>query len=142
LSYDVNEIIKQGNSFIVAAKRCLELRPIDANRFELPIAPAIVCGVFAIELYFKAIITVENGFIKGHDLSLLFSHLSPTSQAIIRNELSLDEIEFKNQLDIVSNAFVEWRYIFEKSHSSLVKTEFIIGLATVSKKLAGNLTST
>ncbi len=139
--YDAVQIINQANSFVTAARRCLELRTIDSNHFELPIAPAIVCGVFAIELYFKATITLEHGTATGHDLSILFSRLSPSSQMALRNELSLGELEFMNQLDIVSHAFVDWRYIYEKNQSKFVRTTFIMQLANASKKLAEALIS-
>jgi len=98
------------------------------------IVPAVVCLAFGIELYFKAIIALENGSAKGHELSTLFSRLSPQSQAALRTRLSLGEVEFQQKLKAISVAFVEWRYIFEQQSANL-DMAFLSDLARATKLL-------
>ena len=135
MEYNAQEIINSANSFLTGADRCFEQRPLGTNQFQMPIQPAIVCTAFAIELYLKAIITIEGGSAKGHDLSALFVRLSPTSQLAIRDHLSLSKIDFTTKLQNISGAFVEWRYVFEKSSAS-IDPRFLSGVARASKVVA------
>lgn len=106
-----------------------------SGQVQMLLVPAVVCKAFAIELYFKGIITLENGTATGHSLSTLFSRLAAQSQLTLRTQLSLSEVEFNQKLKDISDAFVEWRYIFE-SQSANLDAAFLNGLASTSKALA------
>lgn len=135
MKYSAQEIINSANSFLIGADRCFEQRPLGSNQFQMPIQPAIVCTAFAIELYFKAIITIEGSSAKGHDLSALFVQLSSTSQLAIRDQLSLSEIDLTTKLQTISGAFIEWRYVFEKP-SANIDPSFLSDVARASKVVA------
>src|SRR5437764_1354141 len=53
-------------SFGIAFRRCEEQRTIGNGQFEMPIAPAIVCAAFSIELGLKALILRCGGSPWGH----------------------------------------------------------------------------
>ena len=137
----VKSILDSAHSFVIGANRCLEQRPLGSGRFELPIVPAIVCGAFAIELYFKALFKIETDTMakKEHDLSILFSHLSQASQVKIRTQLTLEEIDFQMKLNEIAKAFEEWRYNFESEGIRHASTAFIMNLANASKELAEDM---
>ena len=56
-----------------------------AVRSSIPfVLPAVVCTAFAVELFLKALVTVEKGGTpRGHSLTSLFSRLSHESQVAI-----------------------------------------------------------
>lgn len=121
-----------------------------AKEFNQPefVFPAVVCSSFAIELFLKAFIALENTEkeatsrkgITGHPLAKLWEKISPARQAIIagvfRNQTgqpSLNAVEtriryFCDALENVGEApFVKWRYVHEfesatlMSHAALVE---------------------
>jgi len=98
----------------------------------MPIVPAVVCQAFAIELYLKALLTLEKGKATGHKLSDLFGELSAEMQSKVWTSLSLSEIDFKHRLKADSSAFVEWRYVFE-SDSAKADLGFLTKLSNVLK---------
>lgn len=132
MPHDAQQIINTANSFILAADRCVEQRPLALGQFQMLIVPAVVCAAFAIELYFKAIITLEGGSAKGHDLSDLFSRLSSNSQRALTTHLSVTQPAFVQKLKEISGAFVEWRYIFEQQTAN-IDMVFLNGLAKASR---------
>jgi hypothetical protein len=101
-------------SFFVAFRRCMEPRPLAANQMEIPVAPAIVCAAFSTELGFKTLIMQAGGNARGHKLDELFNQLPKPSRNSIVAELRLNEDDFREALRNVSNAFVEWRYVYEQ----------------------------
>ena len=61
MAHDPQKIINTANSFLLAADRALEQRPLGPAQFQMLLVPAVVSTAFAVELYFKAIITLEKG---------------------------------------------------------------------------------
>lgn len=116
------------SSFPIAFGRCMEQRPLSNNQFELPLVPAIVCAAFSIELGFKALILSAGGQASGHELSKLFKKLPTTTQDFIVRDVGIKPDAFAASLDLVSNAFVDWRYIYEKS-STQIDCAFLGNLA-------------
>ena len=102
------------------------------------LVPAVVCTAFAVELYFKGIIALENNNARGHELSKLFERLSNESQAILVATLQLERPAFEQKLKAISGLFVEWRYIFEQRSASL-DFSFLEKLALESKCIAEGL---
>ena len=135
MAYDPQKIINTANGFLLAADRALEQRPLGPDQFQMLLVPAVVSTAFAVELYFKGIITLENGNARGHDLSELFERLSTESQATLVAKLQLDRPTFDQKLKAISGVFVEWRYIFEQQSANL-DFPFLGKLAQESKRVA------
>jgi hypothetical protein len=55
-----------------------------------------------------------GGNARGHKLDELFNQLPKPSRNSIVAELRLNEDDFREALRNVSNAFVEWRYVYEQ----------------------------
>lgn len=87
--------------------------------------PATILLAFAVEIALKELIYCnKNQEVKWHDLSDLFSQLDWSIQETIRSkciqsygDINSDE-DFDNQLKKSSDAFVEWRYVYEQDSSS------------------------
>lgn len=135
MAYDPQKIINTANSFLLAADRALEQRPLGPGQFQMLLVPAVVSTAFAVELYFKAIITLEKGNARGHDLSALFKHISAKSQATLVSGVQLNQAAFEQKLGAISGVFVEWRYIFEQQSANL-DLPFLTKLARESKQVA------
>ena len=80
--------------------------------------PAIVNAAFSCELYFKSML--ENP--RGHKLKELFEQLDRETKLQLRNEFNANFTKhpvynFDIFLNDISNAFVEWRYVFEEPHT-------------------------
>lgn len=111
------------------------MRPLPNHKFQWPMVPAVVCGVFSIEIGFKAIIMQKGGTATGHDLFKLFQKLSPAAQDLIVKEVGLDRAAFSVELNKISNAFVKWRYIYEKlDDSPAIGIQFLGKLAGATQK--------
>ncbi|HSI38839.1 MAG TPA: hypothetical protein VK946_07195 [Methylotenera sp.] len=132
MAYDPQQIFNAANSFLLAADRALEQRPVGSGQLQILFVPAIVSTAFAVELYFKSIVTLEGSIAKGHNLSVLFERLSPNSQATLVASFKIDSSAFKQKLAGISDAFIEWRYIFEQQSANL-DFQFLQGLAQASR---------
>jgi len=128
VAYDPKRIIDTANAFLLAAGRAMEQRPLGGNQFQMLPVPAVVCNAFAIELYLKALLTLEGSPSSGHDLSALFEKLQQPTRSVIHGRLKMNEADFAPQIAAVAKAFVEWRYIFEAG-SIGVDLDFLVRLA-------------
>ena len=124
MTHDPQQIKNTAFSFLTAADRCFEKRPLPSGQYHMPLVPAIVCTAFGIELCLKAIITIEKGKATGHELLKLFIKLSPQSKATLSTALALDEKVLRQKIGSISSTFVEWRYIYEKD-SAHIDPEFL-----------------
>ena len=138
MPYDPRQIVNTAASFFLAADRSLEQRSLGPGQFVMLLVPAIVCRALSIELYFKAIVTLEGGSTTGHKLDALYAQLSPNSQTAIRTRTSLTEAELHQKLGGVTKAFIEWRYIFE-IHSANIDPTFLYNIAYAAKVEAETL---
>ncbi len=119
MAHDPQQIKNTAFSFLLAADRCFEKRPLPNGQFQVPIVPAIVCTAFGIELCLKAIITIEKGQETGHELLKLFIKLSPQSKEALATALSLEEKTLSQKIGSISRAFIDWRYIYEEQSKSI-----------------------
>ena len=119
------------------------------NRFEIQ---ECVCLLFAIELYFKAVIMYEGAQQKGHKLFELFDHLKDEDKLIVKEgivpdgrvcvEYGEEYIElnsFEEELKYISNDFVDLRYEFEKytnGYPVVALKDFLKKLMNNAKRLA------
>ncbi len=102
---------------------------IDMPDFPPTFIPALVCSVFSVELYLKAILCLESLPIPGtHDLEALFVALPPAwrdelrtayvaeipkpGYAAIRESGNYPK-DIDSNLQVAAKAFVKWRYMFE-----------------------------
>ena len=119
MSIDPQQIANTGKSFLIAADRCNEPRPLLGGKVQKPVVPAVVCAAFGAELCLKAIISFEGGRATGHELLTLFNKLSRQSRLILSTALSRTEHDLRQQVGSISSAFVDWRYIYEMSSANL-----------------------
>lgn len=116
---DPQRIANTAHSFLFAANRAAEPRPLPSGASEILMVPHAACLAFSAELYLKALITLEGGRASGHGLVDLFDSLSTASRDVIRAQLSMTKTAMKASLGDASDAFVTWRYIYESEARSL-----------------------
>lgn len=133
--YDPKHIYETANSYLLAYERCIEMRPLENGRFEMLASPAIVCLAFSCELFIKSILQIHKMLQKkaGHKLDTLFGQLSEG----IRNRIiaKIGTTGFDYKIQNASNAFEEWRYIYELG-SNYEDIEFLCCLAYSLKNAA------
>jgi hypothetical protein len=120
--------------FHVAADRITGMAAADQQHGALVI-PGAMNSAFAFELYLKCLIGLEgNPFPAIHKLDVLFTHLTPVSQDVIRgfstrgvegiqhmlstlyaktHRETVPVVTFDYILTTNANAFEGWRYVFE-----------------------------
>ena len=127
------------SAFLIAAKRSAETRII-GERFEAALVPAIVCAAFSIELGLKSLIHKESNIEckKEHKLGVLFNKLSPTAQAKIAQIIKMPLTNLTEEINSVSNAFVDWRYVYEKPSLS-INLGFLTDLAAAVEHINGQV---
>jgi len=124
---NIDQAKNSSKAFHTAHRRCLEQRPVPGG-VAFPIVPAIVCGVFSVELGLKTLILRAGGKPAGHDLAKLFGVLDQATQTAIIKASGVPDPQFRSDLAGIANAFVEWRYIYEHS-SAYLNMEFLGKLA-------------
>lgn len=127
-------LIYQAKSFYNAY---LALEPLAPAGDELLfMVPKLVNGAFSIELTIKAIL-VEQGisYDKEHNLKVLFDKLPAEIQKRIWDFLATKAPEYsdvtkcENELLIMSDAFVQWRYSYEGKAVPTFDGRFLSALA-------------
>ena len=95
------------------------------------IVPFVVNAAFSIELYLKALAKKHQVTLKGHELLKLYESLPQKAIEEIESVIprcakdrALNEPpNFVQYLKELNSAFIEWRYIFEKSESKPIYFE-------------------
>ena len=113
-------INQAAKSYFLAAERCEEQRRLNDNQVQMLLVPAVTNRAFSAELYWKGILAFEGVSKTGHELKELFNEISDELKNQIINLTSLDSQEFQNNLNKISNAFVEWRYLYERDDIQIV----------------------
>jgi hypothetical protein len=86
--------------------------PLQQQKF--PLRSAVVTLVFSIELYLKYFSKKDLGqFEKNHDLSKLYELLPQSVRDNINGHYK-HSLPISDVLNKYKDAFIEWRYIFEK----------------------------
>ena len=83
------------------------------------VIPSVVCYAFAAEVNLKVILLAHGKKARGHDLAALYTLLPTPIKDEIRKFVSVEDAEFVKQLARISNAFVDWRYVYEAKGRSL-----------------------
>jgi hypothetical protein len=120
---DLELLRNTASAFKKSAERSLERRPLPNWQIESFIVPAVVNLAFSIELYLKFLLAKNK--IPSHKLLGLFNSLDPSIKQDIINLTNYDKDEFEELLKKHSEAFVEWRYIYERNISINVDLEFM-----------------
>ena len=134
-------LLNNAVAFFNAGSRCMAdiaLSPLVVN---CPMTPAVVNYAFSAELYLKLLTLLINGSpARGHKLLDLFRTLPEASRQRIQ-ELAQPlamVANFPQELERVSNAFVEWRY--EHEHETLmINPAVLTGLAKACHTLVREL---
>ena len=125
-------LVYQAKSFYNAYIALEQLSRADAELERLYFIPRIVNGAFSIELTLKAILAknqIEYG--KEHNLYLLFQMLPESFKQEIVASLIKNAPEYSDsqkrldELILLSNAFVDWRYAFEGKPTPAVDFRFL-----------------
>ncbi len=109
----------QANAFSDCANKCFE-KEEDTLKIVEYSKVGIVNSAFACELYLKALLKYYKVTIKKeHKLKDLFDKLPEDNQRNINNKVlklygRLNDIWGFSLLEQVSNAFIDWRYCYEK----------------------------
>lgn len=113
-------------AFQVASARACETKVV-ADKFQRALVPAVVCAALSVELGMKARIMADGNRAQyktlrgtaGHSLVTLFPLLSQDDRNWFITGSGMEAAEFMEALSSVSNAFVEWRYVYEQDKRAI-----------------------
>lgn len=98
--------------------------------------PEIVNGALSVELTLKAILVEQNiPYGHEHNLKVLFDKLPEEIQNKVwfyiarKNPAYSDTVKCENELLLMSEAFVQWRYYFEKQLATSFDSNFLFAFA-------------
>lgn len=113
-------LVYQAKSFYNAYIALEQCKPDDDL---LLVAPRLVNGAFSIELIIKAILVEQDiSYNNEHNLKVLFDKLPRDIQNTMWRYLAkkapeyTDKAKRENELILMSNAFVQWRYCYESNN--------------------------
>ncbi len=125
-----NEIFSTACAFANTSSHIYENGLKKQPRNGTSIVPFVVNATFAIELYIKALAKKYNVTLRGHELLKLYKKLPQEALKEIEQVISkcaddrkIVQPNFVKYLNELNTAFVDWRYIFEKSKSGLIQIE-------------------
>ena len=129
-NFNPKQIYNTAHSFFLAANRCNEPRVQDIGFVQMLIVPTVVNAAFSCELSIKAVlnqlgIPVPHGN-DGHKIDSLFSCLPIELQEKVKKDVN--SANFCSDIQFIYNAFVEWRYLYEKGSAS-IPFDFLMTLA-------------
>lgn len=135
----------QGNTFLDCACLCNETAEAekDIARSIYLGTPVIVNCAFACEIFLKLLLEKHNvEYKKCHGLKELFELLPDEIKKNINNYLlqsygSLKDVNGFDLLEMYSNAFIEWRYSYEKFNMQ-IEPEFLFVFCDIVKKECEN----
>lgn len=128
-------------SFQVASTRAFETKLVE-DKFQAALVPSVVCAAFAVELGMKARIISDGNKARlkklkganGHKLDKLFGLLSDSDRIWFIEGMKLSKDEFTDKLALVSETFVDWRYVYEKPEQN-IDYSFLSELAVLASSL-------
>lgn len=129
-------VLSLSNNFYRGFELCYGNGQPAENGEKNAIIPGIVCLAFSIELGLKAILVGCEKPANGHELLDLFERL-PTEDKTEIERLTVGNSDcFIEQISLVSNAFVKWRYLYEHPGWSNISVEFLMQLHTAVDQVA------
>lgn len=125
----LSAMVGQANSFAYTANRIYEqdLKSKSPRR-PLGMAPFVVNAAFSVELYLKALHAKANGGMRVHKLLQLYDALADMRRAELCAEavqLASEhgegpQVQFRDLLAVLNNAFEQWRYVYELPRSGFI----------------------
>lgn len=119
--YKVYKMFKHGCKFYDCAIMCQDVHEL-REHFDFKV-PEIVNMAFSCEVFLKTIIVIEGKKVKGHKLKELWNELNPCYAQMIMDELKsvteLEQDDILASIENISNAFAEWRYLYEVKGRSI-----------------------
>ena len=138
--FDSRRMFRHACAFADCAMFCEREPNSIVVRTQWHTVPDIVNSAFACEVFIKSLL-VFNGFplkeIRGHELAGLLKQLETKDlETVIKVKDSFDsnEDEFNDMINNISNAFEQWRYVYEK-HSSEIHLNFLRLLRSVLREV-------
>ena len=128
--------LRISRSFLEAHVRCAEERWGGSLQSKAELVPAIVCIAFSIEIGLKAILNAEGKRVSGHNFQPLFDSISEECRTLIVRNTGYESTRFHSELTDASNAFVEWRYIYESNQDKSASVQFLMLFAHAIHKVA------
>jgi hypothetical protein len=124
-----------GRDFMETAVRAYKgYAPSGQPLLTLPI-PLVVCYAFASEVNLKLILLKSGKKVRGHKLKSLYELLPLEIKDEVESKVKIGSIVFYKELARISDAFVDWRYIYESDNRSL-NLIFIGQFATEIQRIA------
>jgi hypothetical protein len=127
-------MFRQALSFATTAAHLHKTDLLRAPRNGFSVAPFVVNSAFSIELYLKTLGQIHNRALKGHELLKLFDSL-PT-EARQRIDVVMPDclkewgpaggVDLRTCISELNNAFVEWRYCYEKYRTNEIQIDRMI----------------
>ena len=110
-----DQIAQVARVFVIGAKRCEEQRQLPNGKIEAPLPVAVVCLAFSVELFLKAILTMQsNHYGKEHNLKILFDKIDRAERDRVIGNTGMKSDVFLPKLEKAAGAFVDWRYLYEQ----------------------------
>lgn len=131
-----DEMWREAVQFHESAQRNFEQRTGPDGRYAFPFTAGVVGLAFASELYLKTLLLVAHGKApQGHRLNVLFAKLPGPTQALVKTRYEQRRkgtgAILENDLVAYSNAFVEFRYVYEGGNKAMD----VVGLGQLAASL-------
>ena len=118
-------IFRQAVSFATTASYLFKKDLAGWPRNPMSVVPFVVNSAFALEPYLKTLSLLYGKEQRGHDLLELFDELPADATEALRQEISKapptaagkDLVAFRAEIERVRHAFVEWRYLHERTRA-------------------------
>lgn len=119
--YKLYKMFQHGCNFYDCSTMCRNVTDL-REHFHFKV-PQIVNLAFACEVFLKTIILTTQNEVRGHELKKLWSELDHELRVqlmvAIQDFTKLDESTILQMIENISNAFTEWRYLYEVSGLSI-----------------------
>jgi len=132
--YDCQEMFRVACTFCECADMAQDKFQHDTADIGFYNTPSIVNSAFACEVFMKAILKFKQiEAPKAHKLKTLYNRLPNKIKTRIKQEVSCGYLDMWQNcfgveyIDQISNAFVEWRYIYEHDFSKGGTVQINIG---------------
>jgi hypothetical protein len=126
----IQGIFRQALSFATTASYLYKRDLTTVPRNGMSVAPFVVNSAFAIELYLKTLGQLHGATLRGHDLLKLFDHLPAAARDALLPHFAASQTQcgiatladYRNALEGMRDAFVEWRYLFAKQSAGELRS--------------------
>jgi len=108
-----------GLEFMESAGRAFKGYSVSGKRLRTLVIPVVVNYAFAAEVNLKLILLSVGKQVRGHKLKSLYDLLPLELKDEIKREAKIGRMNFDTELARISDAFVDWRYIYETEGKSL-----------------------